>query len=374
MSHKLFGWAKNRDGKTVCVSDVLKGKDCGCFCPYCNAELIAKKGKVRIHHFAHTKGMECQHGYESSVHLLAKEVLQQTKRLCLPQFALCYKISRGAEKIIIHNSRKENKTACEIHDDELTELMREYGQGESPYYVDKKQRPPTVFDEVLIEQFRGDVKPDAIAIKKKHELLVEFLFSHAIDDVKYEKIVTSNFICVEVDLSKIELKNIREADFDMMEKHLTNSSNIRWIYYPDAIEKIRKELKTKQKQHVEFLRMNNSKKTAIKTNDNLTHNPLPHNQPTKTESTNNKPTYSNLYHSKFDFEYETSCDYILNRVEKGNEDVCNYVKKLRSISGRLQWEDIYSGRRLECRRCPDHRIIGGKVFCNRYTNYIGHTF
>ena len=53
MNHKLFGWAKDIEGKTVCVSDVPKEKECGCFCPSCNAELIAKKGEVRKPHFAH---------------------------------------------------------------------------------------------------------------------------------------------------------------------------------------------------------------------------------------------------------------------------------------------------------------------------------
>ena len=154
MNHKLFGWAKNREGKTVCVSEVPKGKDCGCFCPFCDAELIARKGEVRMHHFAHIKGMECQYGYEASVHLLAKEVFQQTKTILLPRFALRYELKDGTEKILIHNSRKKEKRACEIHDDELTELMRVYTPEGKPYYADEKQKPAITFDDVLIEQFR----------------------------------------------------------------------------------------------------------------------------------------------------------------------------------------------------------------------------
>jgi hypothetical protein len=36
------------------VSEVERGQD-GLLCPYCNAELVAKKGKLMAHHFAHRK-------------------------------------------------------------------------------------------------------------------------------------------------------------------------------------------------------------------------------------------------------------------------------------------------------------------------------
>ena len=353
MNHKLFGWAKNREGKTVCVSDVPKGKDCGCFCPFCNAELIARKGEVRMHHFAHTKGMECQYGYEASVHLLAKEVFQQTKTMLLPQFALRYELKDGAEKVLIHNSRKKEKRACELHDDELTELMRVYAPKGTPYYADEHQKPAITFDDVLVEQFRKDVKPDATAIKAGHELFVEFMFSHAVDDVKYKKLVEYRYTCVEVDLSNIELHNNREEDFAMMKDYLSDISNIRWIYYPDAIEKIRKELRVKKANHKESLRRNRGSRIPRSTNY----------RPERP-----KPIYSPAApYNKF--EYQTNCDYILNRVEKGNDDVCDYVKRLRNMDGQ-QWEYIYSGWRQECRNCPDHRIVGGKIFCDRYTNHI----
>ena len=355
MEHKLFGWAKDKEGNTVCVSDVPKGFACNCFCPYCNAPLQARKGQIRKHHFAHKQGMECQYGYEASVHLLAKEVFLKTKTLQLPRFALQYESNQGKERILIHNSRKNKNRTLEIHDDELTDLMRVYAPYEGTFYADDQHRPPIYFDDVIIEQFRGDVKPDAIAIKAGNELFVEFMFSHAVDDEKYKKLAEANAKCVEIDLSNINLQNNRDADFIMMAKYLTNETNIRWIYYPEAIEKIRKKLNEKREHHEDALRRNRSRRTH---------------QRTYTKQIKPTPIGRTYFPSAFNkFDHQTNCDYILNRVEKGGKDVCDYVKRLRNTGG-LPWEDIYFGWRQECRNCPNHRIVSGKIFCERYTNYI----
>ena len=35
-----------------------RGDACGCYCPHCQTPLAAKKGKVKVHHFAHL-GQTC---------------------------------------------------------------------------------------------------------------------------------------------------------------------------------------------------------------------------------------------------------------------------------------------------------------------------
>lgn len=358
MDCKLFGWAKNKDGKTVCVSDVPRGISCDCLCPHCGAPLLARKGNVRKHHFAHAKGMECQHGYEASVHLLAKEVFQETKTLCLPRFAVRREYATGKERILIHNSRRSKNRDCEIHDPELIELMRDYA-ADTPFYADDKQKPPVTFDEILVEQFRGDVKPDAVAIKDGHELFVEFMFSHAVDNDKYEKLVGSESACVEIDLSNVKLKNDRDSDFNTMAKYLTDKSNIRWIYYPKAIEKIREKLKnTKWKNHEETSSGNYSTPDAVTQ---------------KRQNTGQVKHQRTPYSKKdSDFMYGQNCCDIQNRVEIGGNEVCAYVKELREIRqhGGYPWQDMIEGKREQCRRCPDHKTdCYNMVFCSRYTNY-----
>lgn len=71
-------YAIDGDGAFVYVDNVLTGKRCGCFCPACKEPLIAKnKGTKRIHHFAHLSGIECEHAYESMLHMLAKEKIRE---------------------------------------------------------------------------------------------------------------------------------------------------------------------------------------------------------------------------------------------------------------------------------------------------------
>ncbi|MBR4136311.1 MAG: hypothetical protein IKU03_07885 [Bacteroidales bacterium] len=352
MHHQLFGWAKNKNGEIVCVSDVPRGSACNCFCPHCDAPLLARKGPRRKPHFAHTKDMDCKHGFEDSVHLLAKVVFQHSKTLCLPRFSLRYENKQGTEKILINNSRKNNKSDWEIQDNELIKLMRKDADG-SPYYAYEKERPNIIFDEVQIEQYRGDVKPDAIAIINGHELFVEFMFSHAIDNEKYQKLKESKVTCVEVDLSNIALKNNRDEDFESMKNYLTNKSNIRWICYPEAIERIRQRLinqkETRQKKIIRT-------KTAANI-DNSNRRPSDYHRSSYFKNDSISPFHEN-------------CEYIINRVEKGGEKVCDYVKKLRTLSG-ATWQDVHEGDRHECKMCPYHQIDkDNKVFCTRYINYL----
>ena len=53
-------------------------------CPCCNSELIAKKGKIKIHHFSHKNLDACGGALETSLHIMAKEILSQSNTILLP--------------------------------------------------------------------------------------------------------------------------------------------------------------------------------------------------------------------------------------------------------------------------------------------------
>lgn len=59
------------------VAEVKRGKACGCFCPDCRGALVARKGNVRVHHFAHADQRECRHALEASLFGMAREHLSQ---------------------------------------------------------------------------------------------------------------------------------------------------------------------------------------------------------------------------------------------------------------------------------------------------------
>lgn len=69
-------YALDEGGALVHVDGVAKGAKCACHCPHCDAPLYAKNaGTQREHHFAHAHRHECEGAYESSLHILAKEIL-----------------------------------------------------------------------------------------------------------------------------------------------------------------------------------------------------------------------------------------------------------------------------------------------------------
>ena len=56
MAWLLYG--QLADGELLHISEAARGDACGCYCPHCQTPLAAKKGKVKVHHFAHL-GQTC---------------------------------------------------------------------------------------------------------------------------------------------------------------------------------------------------------------------------------------------------------------------------------------------------------------------------
>lgn len=56
MAWLLYG--QLADGDLLHISEAERGDACDCFCPHCQTPLAAKKGKVKVHHFAHL-GQTC---------------------------------------------------------------------------------------------------------------------------------------------------------------------------------------------------------------------------------------------------------------------------------------------------------------------------
>ena len=73
-------YAINQNGELIYVDNVPNGSECHCVCPACHEKMVAKNnGKIRMHHFAHISGTECVNGYETMKHLLAKEIITETR-------------------------------------------------------------------------------------------------------------------------------------------------------------------------------------------------------------------------------------------------------------------------------------------------------
>jgi len=70
-----FVYALSSDDELCFAGDSEKGKDY--YCPSCGESVILRKGKIKIHHFAHRSGLEGICSYESIIHKTAKILIKK---------------------------------------------------------------------------------------------------------------------------------------------------------------------------------------------------------------------------------------------------------------------------------------------------------
>lgn len=174
-----------KDGVATSIENVESGLKCGCICPSCGEPLVAKKGTKRMHHFSHYSGHNCEYGYETSLHLAAKEILSTANRIMLP-----------AVYIQFPNSPKAPELYCESKEISI--------------------------ERVELEKRFQDVIPDVVIYAGGKQLFLEVYVTHAIDDIKLKKLKQTDISTIEIDLSKkehsISLEELRSILLDNSEE------------------------------------------------------------------------------------------------------------------------------------------------------------
>jgi hypothetical protein len=162
-----------RNGKEIPISQVSNGLACDCVCAYCKEPLIAKKGNIRIHHFAHYKNQDCNYALETELHKRAKEILEIAKVIVLPEVVM--KIGQINVKI------KDSFNKYDI-------------------------------DTVEVEHKTGHIIPDVVICfkNKKKMLFIEIKVTHGIDSKKKEKIDLLGISTIEINLSKYKRNKLDE--------------------------------------------------------------------------------------------------------------------------------------------------------------------
>lgn len=165
-----------KNDKIVYIDDVESGLKCECYCPACGEPLVAKKGNKMTHHFAHKAEHNCEYGYESSLHLAAKDILSKTKKFTLPAVYLEFQ-----------ESYKEKELISESKEIEI--------------------------DIVKLEKRFGALIPDVVLYSRDKCLFVEIFVTHKIDEEKLIKLQKENISTIEIDLSKCE-KTISKEELE----------------------------------------------------------------------------------------------------------------------------------------------------------------
>lgn len=135
MKQTYLTYALNAEGKLVHIDSVPNGKACGCFCTFCGEALQAKQGAKRKHHFSHLSKTECEAAYESMLHLLAKEKIQEA----------FYKSTSFLLSLNIHRfAVKKNVFLCAILTDVVKKRERDLISNNGMTHVNRKSLMTTL--------------------------------------------------------------------------------------------------------------------------------------------------------------------------------------------------------------------------------------
>lgn len=173
------------NNELVHVDSVPKGLACNCVCPSCKRTLVARKGDKTTHHFAHYNNNQCDTAYETTLHILAKEILKESKKIQIPPVYI------GLNNIMVSDE----------------------------YNVD--------IDKVELEKRINDIIPDIVIYARNNILLLEVYVTHKLNTEKIAKIKEYKYSTIQIDLSHLD----RHISKEELTKILIDSSKYKsWIY------------------------------------------------------------------------------------------------------------------------------------------------
>jgi hypothetical protein len=184
-----LAYARHTDGEIIHISRATRGRACNCVCPACNGVVVARKGALKAHHFAHKNLTNCSTGPETAVHELAKQVVAYRRQMLVPQ-----KIAAGAQEPISFEDARS---------------------------ID--------FDEASIEdQSHEALIPDVLLRLGPHKLAIEIYVTHRCPPEKIEKYRAHRLAALEIDLSALP----RDALPEMIAAATLSGAPRHWLYHP----------------------------------------------------------------------------------------------------------------------------------------------
>lgn len=188
----------HQNNQLVHIADVTRGLSCGCFCVVCGGKLIAKKGFVRIHHFAHAADTDCQGAAETALHLLSKELICNLSSILLPQ----YKFKK----------EKRLKSGLTIRHEDNVVIGGE-----------------AVISKAFIEQAEDRFIPDITLESSSKILFVEIAVTHKVDRAKLRHIRRLGLPAIEIHLDITDATLTREELSNKLQNDLNSK---RWLFHP----------------------------------------------------------------------------------------------------------------------------------------------
>lgn len=150
-------------GRLIHVSEAENGLDCACICTACKSRVVARQGDVNVWHFAHATNHECVNAQETALHLAAKQLLAELGQIGLPPL---------------------------------------YGRHQGISELAEPERSVPLTDISLEHRGFAGIVPDVYAVAPDGPLIIEIHVSHAVDEIKAERIAQHGVAAIEISLDR----------------------------------------------------------------------------------------------------------------------------------------------------------------------------
>jgi hypothetical protein len=187
---RLWWGQQISDDGLVPITAVELGLACGCICPACGTQLVAKL-RHRSPHFAHSPSERlCRYAPETVIHKLAKRALEKGGYLLVP-----------AQEARHQGTTLRVRAERQLH-----------------------------IETARLEQWFHDIIPDVIASIRGRKLVVEVFVTHRCDADKIARIKARGLAAVEIDLRKVP----RDAPEHVIEDAIRSTARRWWLHSPLA--------------------------------------------------------------------------------------------------------------------------------------------
>ena len=225
MAPKLKNPYGLQSGKVVTADIVARGLACGCICPDCKERLIANHGTgIKQPYFSHESGAECEAAYETALHLLAKEVLAEERRILLPPL----------EVTVDQQISSDAKRKAQILKSRMVPVPSEVSDLVIPTTTIVSANHYQRFDRVDVEVYLDTVIPDVVMRVADRTLLVEIFVTHGVTDAKRRWLEENDLPMVEFDFSAAD-RTIGKADLKkafLQPRRPYGDGRSEWIHHP----------------------------------------------------------------------------------------------------------------------------------------------
>lgn len=208
-----------RNGRLISIRQVGRGLQPDCLCPACGSPLIAKKGPIRQHHFAHKSGRACENAAETALHLLAKQVIcTPGTQLALPPYTIEGRRRRGS---------KSQAISVTVPDVGGATIQVAAGQ-----------------EECRFEGFTADALISVLSGsgRTRKELIVEIAVTNPSGKPKIRRISSAGVPAIEIDLSKFP--HYEGMSVETVQQVFLEPQRVKWLFHPKQVD-VRKILARK---------------------------------------------------------------------------------------------------------------------------------